>query len=60
MLSFTCKSINVIHVITCKTCQKQYVAETLQTLNKRMNGHRSSVKNASSSTFLYEHYNITD
>ena len=35
-----CKSANVIYVITCTQCGKQYVAETKRALNERMNGHR--------------------
>ena len=53
----SCKSNNIVYLITCSTCFKQYVGETTQPLHKRMNGHRSCVK-AKSSTFLYEHFNL--
>ena len=36
-----CKSANVIYLITCIQCGKQYVGETKRALNERMNGHRS-------------------
>ena len=36
-----CKSANVIYLITCTQCGKQYVGETKRPLNERMNGHRS-------------------
>ena len=36
-----CKSANVIYLITCTQCGKQYVGETKRALNERMNGHRS-------------------
>ena len=55
-LSFTCKSSNLVYLITCQSCAKQYVGETTQPLHKRVNGHRSDVK-AKSSTFLYQHFN---
>lgn len=53
---FSCKLSNIIYLITCNKCSKQYVGETIQSLHKRMNGHRSSVK-AGSKTFLYDHFN---
>ena len=36
-----CKSANVIYLITCTQCGKQYVGETKRALNERMNGLRS-------------------
>ena len=46
----------MVYLITCQSCDKQYVGETTQPLHKRVNGHRSDVK-AKSSTFLYQHFN---
>ena len=37
-----CKSENVIYLITCTQCGKQYVGDTKRSLNERMNGHRSN------------------
>ena len=37
----TCKSDNVVYLIQCKRCGKQYVGETENPLHLRMNGHRS-------------------
>ena len=54
---FSCKTYNVVYLITCSSCLKQYVGETTQPLHKRINGHRSNV-NAKSSTFIYEHFNL--
>ncbi|XP_060598432.1 uncharacterized protein LOC132752158 [Ruditapes philippinarum] len=39
-----CKTANVIYLISCKVCNKQYVGETKLPLNKRMNLHRSDWK----------------
>ena len=53
---FSCKSNNIIYLITCSSCNKQYVGETTQPLHKRNNGHRSCIT-SKTKTFLYEHYN---
>ena len=36
----TCKTQNVVYILQCR-CGMQYVGETEQPFNKRMNGHRS-------------------
>ena len=38
----TCKSQNVVYMLTCTTCNIQYVGETTQPLHKRINLHRTS------------------
>lgn len=40
----TCKSKNLIYLISCRKCGTQYVGETEQTLHARMNGHRSDIR----------------
>ena len=37
----TCKTSNVVYLIECTKCSKQYVGETENPLHLRMNGHRS-------------------
>ena len=39
----TCKSSNLVYLISCKKCGHQYVGETEQPLNERMNSHRSDI-----------------
>ena len=39
----SCKSQNVIYVMTCKICNQQYVGECATQFNLRLNGHRTSV-----------------
>ena len=39
----SCKSNNLIYLLTCNICSQQYVGETAPKFNKRMNGHRTSV-----------------
>ena len=41
----TCKSSNLIYLISCKRCGLQYVGETEQASNERMNGHRFDIVN---------------
>jgi len=41
--NLTCKTSNVIYLITCKRCGFQYVGETQCTLRDRFNGHRGSI-----------------
>lgn len=38
-----CKTPNVIYLITCHVCGLQYIGESSQPFNKRMNGHRSDL-----------------
>jgi len=51
----SCSSSNIIYLLTCKRCKMQYVGETLQTLKKRMNGHRSGIK-SKVDNILYNHF----
>ena len=44
----SCKSENLIYLVTCKACQVQYVGQTGQALSKRFSGHRSKIKNCDS------------
>ena len=36
----TCKTKNVIYLVTCLKCLKPYIGRTIQILGKRMGGHR--------------------
>ena len=42
--SLSCKSYNVIYLISCKRCKKQYIGKTETSLNLRVNNHRSFIK----------------
>ena len=53
-INVSCKTKNLIYLITCSKCEKQYVGETIQPLHKRINGHRHCIKRGS--TFLYNHF----
>ena len=39
----SCKSSNIVYLITCRRCGLQYVGETSQPLHARINGHRFDI-----------------
>ena len=57
--NFVCSSRNLIYVITCTKCQKQYVGLTTQQLNARINHHRSNIFNKKA-IYLSRHFNLPD
>lgn len=42
----TCKTNNVVYLVTCKRCQQQYVGQTSRPLADRVNDHLSYIRNA--------------
>lgn len=42
--NLTCKSSNIIYLITCKRCNKQYVGQTGRALAERLNDHLSNIR----------------
>ncbi|XP_011407404.1 PREDICTED: uncharacterized protein LOC105314749 [Amphimedon queenslandica] len=54
---FTCTSSNVIYLITCLKCQKQYVGKTSKTLRERICHHRSSINN-NEPRYISKHFNL--
>ena len=52
-----CKTSNIIYLITCSTCNMQYVGETGCPLNKRLCEHRSNIKSGKRNTYLSLHFN---
>ena len=57
--SFSCKSTNIVNLITCTKCRKQYVGCTTKQLNTRINHHRSCINNHRT-TFIHKHFNLPD
>jgi len=43
--SLSCTSKNLIYLIECKKCAKQYIGETKRQLNERFGEHRRSILN---------------
>ncbi|CAM4645092.1 unnamed protein product, partial [Caretta caretta] len=57
--SFTCTSTNVIYAIMCQQCPSaMYIGQTGQSLRKRINGHKSDVKNYNIHKPVGEHFNL--
>jgi len=57
--NFTCKSANIIYLITCKQCQKQYVGQTGRTLADRICDHLSNIRTNKSKPAAL-HFNLPD
>ena len=57
--SFSCNSSNLIYLITCTKCQKQYVGLTTRQLNVRLNHHRTNIINKKP-IYLCVHFNFPD
>ena len=56
----SCKSANVIYLITCSVCQQQYVGETKNALNIRINLHRNHIKTKDQYQATAIHFNTKD
>ena len=57
--SFTCESTNIVYVITCAKCKKQYVGCTTHSLRYRINHHRSCILRKMPS-YIHKHFNLQD
>jgi len=55
--SFDCKSSNIIYLITCNLCNKQYVGETQRKLSDRLTDHRSNIR-THKNTPIANHFNL--
>ena len=54
----TCKTKNLVYLIECRKCNKQYVGETENALHIRLNGHRSDVKTKKMEKPVAAHFNL--
>ena len=52
----TCKTINLVHLITCKRCGLLYVGETENALHVQMNGHRSNIRTRKTEKSVAAHF----
>ncbi|XP_074818091.1 uncharacterized protein LOC141992658 [Natator depressus] len=58
--SFTCTSTNVIYAIMCQQCPSaMYIGQTGQSLHKRINRHKSDVKNYNIHKPVGEHFDFS-
>ncbi len=56
----TCKSSNLIYLITCKECQTQYVGQTYRTISERFRGHFNDISTNKHWKAIGQHYNQPD
>ena len=56
--SVSCDTKNVIYLITCKHCRKQYVGESHRTAHSRFNDHRGYVRREVLDKATGEHFNL--
>ena len=54
---FTCKSANVVYLITCTKCRKQYVGITTNQLSIRINQHRTNILRKIP-IYISKHFNL--
>ena len=52
-----CKTKNIVYLIECRKCKKQYVGEMKNPLHLRMNGHRSNYYRKLPDKPVAEHFN---
>jgi len=57
--TLNCSSSNVIYLITCTLCNKQYVGETQRPLRDRLTDHRSNTVTGKN-TPISNHFNLPD
>ena len=57
--SFSCNSTNLIYLITCTKCRKDYVGLTTKTLRERINHHRTSI-HTKQKRYINNHFNFPD
>ena len=55
-----CKSNNLIYMISCKTCQKQYVGQTKNSLAKRFYSHFFNVRHQKKTDAIGLHFSSPD
>ena len=55
---FSCDSKNIIYLITCTNCKKQYVGKSAKTLRERICQHHSSIKK-DQCRYISKHFNLS-
>ena len=54
--TLNCMTENVVYLIYCKICHLQYVGETVNSIQVRFRGHRSSISSGNSSQIVHHHF----
>ena len=55
--NITCKSDNLVYLITCKTCSLQYVGQTYRSIAQRFQGHFNDITSNRHWKAVGEHFN---
>ena len=58
--NISCKSSNLIYCITCKTCNKQYVGQTKNTLAQRFHSHFFNIRHHKKTDAVGLHFSQKD
>ncbi len=56
-MNITCKSSNLIYCIQCNICQKQYVGQTMNTIQQRFQCHFEDIQKNKTEKDIGRHYN---
>ena len=51
-----CNASNLIYVITCNTCKKQYTGQTSNKLRRRINNHKSAIRRPDTEESVGAHF----
>ena len=54
----TCQTSNVVYMIGCLKCDKQYIGETNKTINQRFQQHKGYVNNKKTDKATGAHFNL--
>ncbi len=55
--NITCKSDNLVYLITCKQCSTQYVGQTYRSISQRFQGHFNDISSQRHWKAVGEHFN---
>ena len=55
----SCKSTNIVYMITCTKCTFQYIGKTTSRLSTRMSGHRTALRKGVGPKHLQHHFTRT-
>ena len=59
-INITCKSNNLVYCITCRTCLKQYVGQTKNSIAQRFYSHTYNIRNKSQTDGVGLHFSRAD
>ena len=51
-----CKTTNVVYLVSCRLCNKQYVGETKREFGERMREHKAKIKKKDTTQLIYAHF----